>query len=112
MVGLQIGGLQAAGCRLQAAGCSPGGRACCASGWLDDGEGGLVESRSTTEMQSNWLPNSASDVCMNARCGKPFTLTRRRHHCRECGGLFCSKCLQQRKVASGQGLKVCDACAA
>ena len=79
---------------------------------LDDGEGGLVESRSTTEMQSNWLPNSASDVCMNARCGKPFTLTRRRHHCRECGGLFCSKCLQQRKVASGQRLKVCDACAA
>uniref|UniRef100_A0A1I8JPT7 FYVE domain-containing protein n=1 Tax=Macrostomum lignano TaxID=282301 RepID=A0A1I8JPT7_9PLAT len=29
-----------------------------------------------------WVPDSASDVCTNRRCGQAFTITRRRHHCR------------------------------
>lgn len=39
---------------------------------------------------ANWLPDLMSTTCMN--CYRPFTLLRRRHHCRECGNLFCAGC--------------------
>merc|ERR1712151_867396 len=31
-----------------------------------------------------WLPNSAAAHCMNPQCQLPFTIRRRRHHCRGC----------------------------
>lgn len=34
-----------------------------------------------------WLPDTKSSECFS--CHKKFTITRRRHHCRRCGGLFC-----------------------
>lgn len=45
-----------------------------------------------------WVPDSASSVCTNPACGKAFTLFRRRHHCRRCGGLFCKDCLDWKPV--------------
>lgn len=35
------------------------------------------------------------------------------HHCRRCGGLFCSSCTQQRMVLRGQGdspVRICEPC--
>ena len=37
-----------------------------------------------------WAPDSDVNLCLT--CGKAFTLTRRRHHCRLCGGIMCNKC--------------------
>ncbi|CAH0384758.1 unnamed protein product [Bemisia tabaci] len=37
-----------------------------------------------------WVPDSETLNCM--RCETKFTLIRRRHHCRACGLLLCSKC--------------------
>ena len=37
-----------------------------------------------------WLADSESDSCM--KCTLKFTFSRRRHHCRACGLLFCSSC--------------------
>ncbi|WFC99993.1 hypothetical protein MYAM1_002740 [Malassezia yamatoensis] len=37
-----------------------------------------------------WVPDSLATRC--ARCGEPFTIWRRRHHCRLCGQVFCGSC--------------------
>ena len=36
------------------------------------------------------MPDSVSKQCYE--CGERFTTFRRRHHCRVCGQIFCSKC--------------------
>ncbi|KAL0090125.1 hypothetical protein J3Q64DRAFT_1879354, partial [Phycomyces blakesleeanus] len=37
-----------------------------------------------------WMPDEQCKECY--KCRKPFTLLRRRHHCRTCGQIFCAKC--------------------
>lgn len=39
-----------------------------------------------------WAPDSDVNICTS--CGKSFTITRRRHHCRLCGTIICNKCSQ------------------
>ena len=39
-----------------------------------------------------WVPDHEVTRCMSATCGAPFTLTRRRHHCRQCGKVYCGRC--------------------
>ncbi|KAF4385950.1 hypothetical protein G4B88_031085 [Cannabis sativa] len=46
-------------------------------------------------------------------CSAQFTFINRKHHCRRCGGLFCSSCTQQRMVLRGQGdspVRICEPC--
>ena len=42
------------------------------------------------ESRRYWMPDSLSLEC--AMCTSKFTSFRRRHHCRVCGQVFCSKC--------------------
>lgn len=44
--------------------------------------------------RDNWLPDDSAKSCMN--CNDGFTLVRRRHHCRSCGGIFCDQCSSYR----------------
>jgi len=37
-----------------------------------------------------WCPDASSPTCLV--CSSNFSLTTRRHHCRACGTLLCSKC--------------------
>lgn len=37
-----------------------------------------------------WVPDAEAPACMN--CDAKFTFTKRRHHCRACGKVFCSQC--------------------
>ncbi|XP_019361488.1 PREDICTED: lateral signaling target protein 2 homolog [Gavialis gangeticus] len=37
-----------------------------------------------------WVPDSTCSQC--SACHTPFTLLRRRHHCRNCGKIFCARC--------------------
>ncbi|GFY40745.1 lateral signaling target protein 2 homolog [Trichonephila inaurata madagascariensis] len=37
-----------------------------------------------------WMPDELSSNCM--ACKVQFTILRRRHHCRNCGKIFCSRC--------------------
>uniref|UniRef100_A0A8C7WNH7 Zinc finger, FYVE domain containing 9b n=1 Tax=Oryzias sinensis TaxID=183150 RepID=A0A8C7WNH7_9TELE len=42
------------------------------------------------EVAPLWVPDSEAQVCM--KCGTKFTFTKRRHHCRACGKVFCALC--------------------
>ncbi|RZC85332.1 hypothetical protein C5167_041517 [Papaver somniferum] len=61
-----------------------------------------------------WVPDSAATKCMKCDC--PFTaLTRGRHHCRFCGGIFCRACSKGRcllpiKFRERSPQRVCDTC--
>lgn len=61
-----------------------------------------------------WLPDSSASFCM--QCSAPFApLTRGRHHCRFCGGVFCrvctkGRCLLPRKFRVRDPQRVCDGC--
>ncbi len=37
-----------------------------------------------------WMPDRYCKVCYG--CEEPFTMYRRRHHCRMCGQIFCNNC--------------------
>jgi len=44
-------------------------------------------------------------------CSAKFSVTFRRHHCRQCGKIFCGPCTNQKKYIPGQGQKrVCVDC--
>ncbi|XP_017273362.1 lateral signaling target protein 2 homolog isoform X2 [Kryptolebias marmoratus] len=38
----------------------------------------------------DWVPDDACSSCI--ACKAPFTVIRRKHHCRSCGKIFCSRC--------------------
>lgn len=57
---------------------------------------GRVHSWSVTDasgrsIADHWLRDDAVEVCSNPKCRIRFTLTERRHHCRNCGHVFCSR---------------------
>ena len=41
-----------------------------------------------------WVSDDLAPACM--KCSAKFSLTRRRHHCRACGKIFCSTCCWQK----------------
>ncbi|KAM4634972.1 zinc finger FYVE domain-containing protein 16 isoform 1-T2 [Polymixia lowei] len=44
--------------------------------------------------QPAWIPDSDAPNCMN--CWQRFTFTRRRHHCRACGKVYCAVCCNRK----------------
>ncbi|GFR74029.1 rab GTPase-binding effector protein 1-like [Elysia marginata] len=62
------------------------------------------------ENEVRWQHEDDVDDCSN--CKQPFTVTRRKHHCRHCGKIFCAECTTK-SVNSGPNFrpaKVCDVC--
>ncbi|SMF94706.1 FYVE zinc finger [Methylomagnum ishizawai] len=59
-----------------------------------------------------WIPDAQAPKCM--ACGVRFGLVTRRHHCRNCGGVFCGKCSSKQRPVPARGhrepVRVCDAC--
>eukprot|EP00096_Caligus_rogercresseyi_P011417 TRINITY_DN4485_c0_g1_i1.p1 TRINITY_DN4485_c0_g1~~TRINITY_DN4485_c0_g1_i1.p1 ORF type:complete len:669 (-),score=206.20 TRINITY_DN4485_c0_g1_i1:1457-3463(-) len=59
-----------------------------------------------------WVPDEAAPICMG--CQDPFTLFKRRHHCRSCGLVFCYHCSGQSVPLPQYGIdkpvRVCNRC--
>lgn len=60
----------------------------------------------------SWTPDKMITACRG--CSKEFSITRRKHHCRNCGQIFCNSCSENMTVLPGNGsgkpVRVCDAC--
>ncbi|XP_064885679.1 lateral signaling target protein 2 homolog isoform X1 [Columba livia] len=59
-----------------------------------------------------WVPDSMCSRC--SACRSPFTLLRRRHHCRSCGKIFCARCSPHATALPHYGqpkpVRVCTHC--
>ncbi|VDM98789.1 unnamed protein product [Thelazia callipaeda] len=59
-----------------------------------------------------WVPDSDCEQC--TACSAQFTLVRRRHHCRNCGRIFCSRCsansLPLPELGYDRKVRVCNLC--
>ncbi|XP_029853832.1 lateral signaling target protein 2 homolog [Aquila chrysaetos chrysaetos] len=59
-----------------------------------------------------WVPDSTCSQC--SACRSPFTLLRRRHHCRSCGKIFCARCSPHAAALPHYGqpkpVRVCTHC--
>ncbi|XP_067838873.1 zinc finger FYVE domain-containing protein 16-like isoform X2 [Heptranchias perlo] len=61
--------------------------------------------------QPQWIPDSEAPNCAN--CQARFTFTKRRHHCRACGKVFCAACCNQKcklKYLENKEARVCVVC--
>lgn len=59
-----------------------------------------------------WVPDSDCDQC--TQCNSLFTMLRRRHHCRNCGRIFCGRCsnneLSIPELGYDKKVRVCNLC--
>lgn len=59
-----------------------------------------------------WLEDESAAACM--RCSTAFSQTRRKHHCRNCGFIFCKKCCHKfislRNLGYKNPKRVCNRC--
>lgn len=66
------------------------------------------------EEKDHWVPDEVVKKCTS--CGGDFNAFNRRHHCRNCGDIFCDKCSQGRIALTAeenaQPVRVCDRCMA
>lgn len=66
-----------------------------------------ISSRGSSQLLAGgfWQPDRSTNVCSG--CCTRFTFFRRKHHCRLCGLLFCSRCAYARPPS---GMRACDHC--
>nr|XP_044988938.1 myotubularin-related protein 3 isoform X2 [Jaculus jaculus] len=64
------------------------------------------------EVMTRWLPDHLAAHCY--ACDSAFWLASRKHHCRNCGNVFCSSCCNQKVPVPSQRLfepsRVCKSC--
>eukprot|EP00047_Mylnosiga_fluctuans_P023839 m.147022 g.147022 ORF g.147022 m.147022 type:complete len:3132 (+) comp9701_c0_seq1:40-9435(+) len=62
----------------------------------------------------HWLKDSAAPACMGLNCNVRFSFAERRHHCRNCGKVFCQACsANESEIPSlniSKPVRVCDLC--
>ncbi|KAK9071872.1 hypothetical protein SSX86_008302 [Deinandra increscens subsp. villosa] len=64
------------------------------------------------EEKDHWVPDEAVTKCTG--CGSDFSAFNRKHHCRNCGDVFCDKCSRGRTALTSEDnapqVRVCDRC--
>uniref|UniRef100_A0A0V0IAI0 Putative ovule protein n=1 Tax=Solanum chacoense TaxID=4108 RepID=A0A0V0IAI0_SOLCH len=70
--------------------------------------------RPLNEEKDFWVPDEAVRKC--TACATDFSAFNRKHHCRNCGDIFCDKCTQGRVALTADEdahpVRVCDRCMA
>ncbi|KAJ7381120.1 RUN and FYVE domain-containing protein 1 [Desmophyllum pertusum] len=63
-----------------------------------------------TMKDKKWAEDKDAAQCQ--QCDQLFNLARRKHHCRNCGGIFCNSCSDYTMPlpSSAKPVRVCDAC--
>lgn len=69
-----------------------------------------LQIKHTQALNRKWAEDNEVQNCM--ACGKCFSVTVRRHHCRQCGNIFCAECSAKNALtpSSKKPVRVCDAC--
>lgn len=83
----------------------------------DTGVNGTTEDGQSNN-NSGWTPDKMASECKG--CNREFSMTRRKHHCRNCGKIYCNNCSDhvivlpgdggQATAAAGKPVRVCDGC--
>ncbi|XP_018331063.1 RUN and FYVE domain-containing protein 2 isoform X2 [Agrilus planipennis] len=70
----------------------------------------LKEEVGKTKMEGTWVKDKDITHCRS--CNKEFNVTRRKHHCRNCGEIFCKACSDNSMSlpSSAKPVRVCDTC--
>jgi len=70
----------------------------------------LDSMKEETQVSGAWERDSDALSCK--LCDKEFNIARRKHHCRNCGGIFCDSCSDNKMElpSSAKKLRVCDNC--
>ncbi|XP_006815848.1 RUN and FYVE domain-containing protein 2-like [Saccoglossus kowalevskii] len=57
-----------------------------------------------------WTDDKSASSCK--QCEKPFSVARRKHHCRHCGDIYCNNCSDNTMPlpSSAKPVRVCDTC--
>ena len=78
-----------------------------------DGEGFEGSRPASTFVGPRWMPDEEAPNC--TKCKAVFDMWLRRHHCRQCGVIFCDKCSSQRCLLPAafemrDPQRVCESC--
>jgi hypothetical protein len=72
----------------------------------------MVSNKPGKGLVDHWMKDDGTDSCQ--ACGIRFTMYERRHHCRNCGNLFCSSCSRYQaeipRLKIHQPVRVCKQC--
>ncbi|XP_065905492.1 RUN and FYVE domain-containing protein 2-like [Dysidea avara] len=71
---------------------------------------GELEATQAAQKENVWVEDSRVAACQN--CKSEFSVAKRRHHCRNCGGIFCYNCSDNKVQlpSSAKPVRVCDMC--
>ncbi|CAF1474234.1 unnamed protein product [Didymodactylos carnosus] len=69
-----------------------------------------LQIQTNKHINRRWLEDSDVFACM--KCNQQFSVTVRKHHCRNCGNIFCDQCSSKNTplAASKKPVRVCDQC--
>jgi hypothetical protein len=75
----------------------------------------VLKAPTVPRVTKNWRRDSAAKTCMHAGCLRDFGVLIRRHHCRNCGDIFCGAHSTKRfnmkdDTDAVKAVRVCDVC--